>query len=343
MSAAPVIIKSIKYTVQVNGQTLTFDKPLVRIGRDPENDIALTKDSRVSRFHAEIYFDKGSLYLRNVSQKNYVLVNHQPIEEILIQGRLVAEMGETQLNIEADSLALQEPPKSNLLQPLQLGPTSLSQAPSKPLAQPKPPPQMGAKKPSMESGFGYAEPPTAKNPDQGRLRFYLIVAGIGALLYFFVLNDSGKKKVEVQIRSDSEVQRAIEESATSVQELQRQQEKKGEDSLQYKTAQQHYIKGFRDYRQGQYARAMQSFQAALSFHPSHELARKYWALSKRKFDELVQFNMIQGRRYLEKHNFRLCRSSFANVMIMLKDPNDQVYREAKQFYDECQTRLEGKF
>lgn len=343
MSAAPVIIRSIKYTVQVNGQTLSFDKPLVKIGRDPENDIALTQDARVSRFHAEIYFDKGSLYLRNVSQKNYVLVDHQPIEDILIQGRLVAEMGETHLTIETESMVLSEPAKNNLLQPLPLGPTSVVSAGAKPLAQPKPQAKINFQQAPQEERSRYAEAPFSKPSDQGRLRFYLIVAGLGALIYFFVLSDSGKKKAEVEIRSESEVQRAIEESASSVQELQRQQEKKGEDSLQYKTAQQHYIKGFRDYRQGQYARAMQSFQAALSFYPSHELSRKYWTLSKRKFDELVQFNMIQGRRYLEKHNFRLCRSSFANVMIMLKDPNDQVYREAKQFYDECHARLEGKF
>jgi len=137
--------------------------------------------------------------------------------------------------------------------------------------------------------------------------------------------------------------RKIEESANKVLELRKQQENSAQNTVQYQAAQEHYIKGFRDYRQKQYARAIQSFQAALSFYPQHELARKYYVQAQRKFDESIDQSMSLGRKYYKKQNFQMCQSSFAQVMIMLKDTSKPKYREAKQMYDECSLRLEGRY
>ena len=125
--------------------------------------------------------------------------------------------------------------------------------------------------------------------------------------------------------------------------MKKQQLLSGQNSMQYKAAQENYVKGFRDYRQGQYARAIQSFQAALSFYPNHELARKYILLAQRKFDEMVNYNMSQGRKYYQKQNYKMCQSAFANVMVMLKDSTKPKYIEAKQLFDECNLRTEAKF
>ena len=175
-----------------------------------------------------------------------------------------------------------------------------------------------------------------------RVRFYLIIAVVGILGYLILGDGVGSKKQEVNLRTEGDVARAIEDSANAVKELKKQQETSGQDTIQYKAAQEHYIKGFRDYRQGQYARAMQSFQAALSFYPSHELARKYLIQAQRKFDEMVDLGMSQGRKYYQKQNYKFCQSSFANVMIMVKDSTKPKYKEAKQFYDECSLRAEVK-
>jgi len=39
----------------------------------------------------------------------------------------------------------------------------------------------------------------------------------------------------------------------------------------------------------------------------------------------------------------MCQASFAHVMIMLKDSSKPKYKEAKQNYDECNIRTEGKY
>jgi tetratricopeptide (TPR) repeat protein len=134
-----------------------------------------------------------------------------------------------------------------------------------------------------------------------RLQFYAIILGVGLLGYWIFSSNGNEKKKEVHLRTEGDVARAIEDSAKAVQELKKQQETTGQDSLQYLSAQEHYIKGFRDYRQGQYARSMQSFQAALSFYPNHELARKYLLQAQRKFEAQIDFNMSQGRKYYYCH------------------------------------------
>ena len=83
--------------------------------------------------------------------------------------------------------------------------------------------------------------------------------------------------------------------------------------------------------------------ATLSFYPNHELARKYLIQAQRKFDASVDTNMSLGRKYYQKQNYKMCQASFANVMIMLKDNSKPKYKEAKQLYEECNLRLEGRF
>ncbi len=60
------------------------------------------------------------------------------------------------------------------------------------------------------------------------------------------------------------------------------------------------------------------FQVVLNLDPDNELAKRYYHLSKIKFDELVKFNMIQGNRYREKRNPAACVSrNYSNVLTML--------------------------
>lgn len=338
MSAALVIAKSLKYKLEVQGKSLLLDQAVLRIGRDADNDVVLD-DSKVSRHHAEIRIEKGSLYIKNISGKNFVSVDGQVVDEKLLERSHKIQLGDSEIKVVLDSPAL--PPLASVPSAVAVSETGRTVAPT---PRGSVPGQFtGPTARGTQSTRSTQAPNFSASKSGSRAQFYGIIAVVGMVVVWLLSSETASKKESVDLRGEAEVQRSIEESAAAVQQLQAQQEAKGKDTLQYRMAEQHYIKGFRDYRQGQYARAMQSFQAALSFYPQHDLARKYWTLSKRKFDELVQFNMNQGRRYLGKNNFRLCRNSFANVMIMLKDPSDASYKEAKQFHDECQLKQEGVF
>lgn len=335
MSAAPVIARTIKYKITLKtGEVLSFDKPVVTVGRDPENDISFEHDPKVSRHHAEIRAHLGRLLIKNVSDKNFMLVNGERLDEVVIDTRLTVYLGDQSLDIQPE------------IAPAQI------QAPVKDAAILKPAFSKNAARISNVS-HNYSPPmqhpgPVKKRkqfrprPASSRTNFYAIVAVLGVAAYWFLSGPAGVKKND-KIRMESDVIQTMQQSDLNIKEIEKRIENKGEQTLQFKTAQEHYIRGFRDYRNGQYARALQSFQAALSFYPSHELARKYYDLSRRKFDEMVQMHMTRGRQYRGKNNWRLCQSSFAAAMVMLKDPNDKKYQEARTLYNECKLMNEDRY
>ncbi|MEZ0392379.1 MAG: FHA domain-containing protein [Pseudobdellovibrionaceae bacterium] len=342
MTAAPVLARTLKYKLTVvaggnAGQSLQFEKPVVTIGRGPENDLVFANDPKISRTHAEIRMQLGQIIIRNTSDRNFILVNGEKVVEKTIIQSATLQLGDTLLEIKPIEEAPQLPPPqmapvSPVLQKqnVQLVPT---QAQAVTYSAPTPVASQ-VRRPRPSNSVSSA------NKDN-RLRFYGIIAVVGLIAYFLLSGDNGSNRKEVQLRTEGDVARAMSDSAAAVQELRRQKETKGQDSLQYKAAQEHYIKGFRDYRQGQYARAKQSFQAALSFYPAHELARKYYLQAERKLEAQIDFHMSQGRKYYQKQNYKMCQSSFASVMIMVKDPAKLKYREAKQLYEECSLRREG--
>jgi pSer/pThr/pTyr-binding forkhead associated (FHA) protein len=301
------------------GETYNLSKEEISIGRETDNDLVFSRDTKVSRHHAKIQLQNNKLVLINLSTKNPVYLNNEEIISQELSAVNTVILGETEIKVDIKSLQLQNP-----AQDIQVRAERASRIKA---SSPRPSQQFN----KIQSSQG------------GSKLFYIIIAILLAL-GFWLFSDSDKTTTrKTKVRTEDQVVKEMIASKEQLKSLERQIEDAGQNTIQYKTAQEHYIKGFRDYRNGQYSRAMSSFQAALSFYPQHELARKYYTLSKRKFDEQVQFKMIQGKRYRGKNNFRLCRSSYAGVMVMLKDPNDPIYKEAKQFYNECTLLLEGRY
>jgi hypothetical protein len=346
LTAAPVLSPTLRYTLKIVqgdslGSVFVFDKAVVTIGRGSDNDVVLAKDSKTSRQHAEIRIENNEIRIVNLSSTNFTLLNGMKIENEVISGTGDIRIGGTTFKLKVDQ-GSQAPsilqPVQNFAQPMNLvHHENQKPAFNNPYAQPtpfaQPPPPNRPRSQRVRTGNGGGN----------RLQFYMIVLSLGIGFWFFFGDGDAVKKPEVRLRTEGDVARSIQESAVAVQEIRKQQQVTGKNSLQYRSAQENYIKGFRDNRQGQYARAIQSFQAALSFYPNHELARKYILLSQRKFDEMINFNMSQGRKYYQKQNHKMCQAAFANVMVMLKDPSKQKYIEAKQLHDECKLRTEAKF
>ncbi|HEX8733529.1 MAG TPA: FhaA domain-containing protein [Ktedonobacterales bacterium] len=69
------------------GQPMLLNRPEIHIGRHNTNDIIIN-ERRVSRFHAEVRFDRGQFMLRDLSSVNGVLLNGAPIRrDVALQDR----------------------------------------------------------------------------------------------------------------------------------------------------------------------------------------------------------------------------------------------------------------
>ncbi|MFM6928352.1 MAG: FHA domain-containing protein [Bdellovibrio sp.] len=360
------------------GMRLSFDKGNATLGRGPENDIVLANDPRISRQHAEIKQRGNEFVIVNLSAKNFILVNGENVQSEILHKGSVIQVGDSEIHVIYEppvaEVAPQAPPLQAVppappvpkpqptLQPLSQQPVMAPrpQMPQTPAAQHSAPPMMpNMSKPPMpqQASMGYGGfqqnashgvPPRAPAATGGgllsdpKVRFYVIVVAIG-LVGWFILSPSKNKGVKDPnaIRTSSITMQDVADAEKRTQELMTVKKEKY-DSVQYKRAQENFIRGFRDFQQGQYARARESFQVVLNLDPDNELAKRYYHLSKIKFDEFVKFNMIQGNRYREKKNWRMCQSNYSNVMTMLQNrKDDPTYKEAKQFFEECTLNLEG--
>jgi pSer/pThr/pTyr-binding forkhead associated (FHA) protein len=349
VGAAPKVKEYLKFGLSVvkgphAGTKLSFTKGAVTIGRGPENDVVLANDPRVSRQHAEIKQRDSDFIVVNLSEKNFVLLNGQNVQsEILVKGAvLVIGDSEIKFDYEAPATVVPPPPQvqvqpravlASVPPPAPPMPSFQNAAPAAPYQPQRPVGQAYQQGP--QPGMGARPRPAPSSGNDSRLRFYGII-GVLVLAGWFLFSPSKKGAIKDP--------NAIRTSVITLQETgeadKRSQElltikKEKYDTVQYRRAHENFIRGFRDFQQGQYARARESFQVVLNLDPENELAKRYYHLSQIKFDELVKFNMIQGNRYREKRNWRMCQSNYSNVMTMLQNRRDDpTYKEAKQFFEE---------
>jgi hypothetical protein len=365
------------------GHVYDFEKAQISMGRGPENDLVFAQDVKISRQHIELVVSMNQVIVRNLSQKNPISVDGEVVNEKALRPGVIVRFGDSELKIQFERPAEDLKPNlvavSSTLGPLQPIPSvtapvaimtartpfpnqSANQTPaafsSKAMTTPggnavgapqaggvgswnsnAAPAGAGGGRNVGASGASTYRPPSAGG---GRVKLYVIIGVVLVGAYFFS-QDQIRRKSEVKLRDTVSTEVAITESQSEYDKAVKEIEQKGHDTIQYRLSQEQYLRGFRDYRQGQFVRAMEAFQAALSFYPNHELARKYYALAKRKFDEQIQFNMIQGKRYYGLRNYRLCMGHYSTVIKMKKDERDPIRREALQYHNECEIKMRGKY
>lgn len=361
MGAAPQV-NDPKFNIEVvkgphAGLKMGFAKDTVTIGRGPENDIVLSNDPRVSRQHAEIRRRSDEEYVViNLTQKNFTMVNGQLAESELLKSGSLMQIGETEILFIAEispvaAVAPVSPLNSlGVVTPLSAVPKT-PPVPAKPMVGPQSTPMSHG---GYQSQMSHPLPPpptprahvgnTQSALENPRVRFYGII-GVVAILGYLLFSPSVKKaaKDPNEIRTSAISMKDVAQAEKRSQEMLTIKKEKY-DSVQYRRAQENFVKGFRDFQQGQYARAIDAFQVVLNLDQDNELAQRYYNLSRIKFDELVKFNMIQGNRYREKKNWRMCQSNYSNVITMLANrKDDPSFKEAKQYYEECSLNLEGRF
>lgn len=283
----------------------------ITLGRATNNSIVV-KDPRCSRHHATIELTSGGIFITDTSSQNSIEVDGVVTKKAQLKSGSYIKLGATTLKLEA---------RSQIPQLIPNAPSGTTTFRPRAVAPSNPRQQAAA----------------------GKRNFYVIV-GIAAIgLILLLKSTSSKNKKEVPIRNDAQIQEEIKASQERRDAIAKQQEQKGVGTPEYAEMQATYLQGFRDYREGNYGRALLSFDAVLALNPKHELAFKYRELSKRKQDELIELTMLEGKRYMEQNKYALARNAYQQVMILIGDPKNKLYLEAREYFTECLLLMKGAY
>ncbi|MBX7232580.1 MAG: FHA domain-containing protein [Bdellovibrionales bacterium] len=300
-------------TYQVIGSKVT-------LGRGPDNDIVITDDPKCSRNHAELRLGLNGYEIHDITEQNSMVVDGKECKRALLTTQSLFILGNTQFQFSMKALALPETPghfSSHRASPALNGMTA-----TRPFPRTQPAPKIQ---------------PT-------RSPFSKWIVGFVVLFMVWIFFPKSTKVKDKKVLNDDHVSEEI-KIAQKIKEEgeQRSRQFAGANEMAYKQAQESFVAGFRDYKKGQFERALASFQACVSLFPQHLLCNRYLKLTQRRFDELIQYHVVLGRKYRDQNQFEACRSAFRNVMVMLGDQTNKRYQEAKANYEACDARTEGRF
>lgn len=305
------------------GATYKLVSQTVRIGRAADNDVVL-QDPRCSRNHAVIEFKQDGIYITNSSPSNPIDVDGIKTEKALLKTGSHIHMGSTVLKFEIRVASMMPTVPSAIPQGLV---TPQNNGVTQTVAQ------------ADYIGPVQRSVPRANN----RTPLYVGITVIGLLLMFVMSEPSVQSESEDEVRTETALEEELKATQERLSVIEKDQVKRGVGTPEYKEVQALITQGMRDYREGQYGRALLALDSALALRPDSETARKYRDLSKRRFDELIQTTMLEGRRYREQGKYALAAYAYKQVMIFINDTKNKQYQEAQELSKEAELLMKGAY
>jgi hypothetical protein len=282
------------------------------IGRSTDCDFVIVNDPKCSRKHAQITVMAHGCEVLSQAEGNPVLVNGQETQRQMLRDGDVITLGDTEIQYNATSRPHMAVVRAGHPQ--------------------------GGNVQTVYAGTPARKRPKGKKSANPRLVIYFLLA----IFALWIMTPSKSKKKALDLRTEQQIEADI-EAATKLKEVADAASMKRLEGANARQAQENYVRGFRDYKKGQYERSLVSFQACLALNPNHVLCNRYIRLAQRRFDELIQVQMIMGRKYRDQNQYKGCRASFRNVMQMVKDSNSPIFKEAKANYEACNAFVENRF
>ena len=311
-------IKIVIMNGPLKGRSYKILSDQILIGRSPSgNDIVLDSDEFCSRNHALISKDPNSnkYLVEKISRNSKLFVNSREVKKNkILKNKDVLLVGKTELLVKML-------PKSEL-----------ALVPSNPL-------------PPMRPRSSSSSSSNKKVKNKLPLSRLLLILMIPIILYFVLIDDSksiSKQKEVIALKTQQE----FEDERTQLEVIQDkvQTQKKEFNNPSFKNAQIAYLKGMRDYRNGLFGRAQDNFRVCRTLYPSHKLCSGYLKKSQMKYEQLAQKNLILGKSYMEKKQYRQCAASFNIVLKMMShDKNHKLFKEAKNHLKYCQLNMTGQY
>ncbi|MEK6554278.1 MAG: FHA domain-containing protein [Bdellovibrionota bacterium] len=305
------------------GSTFKIMSGRISIGRGTDNDISLSYDAKSSRSHAWITVTSNGVEITDVSDKNKIIVNGDDSPKQMLRDKSVIQLGETKMQFRVMS------PKSDALNSLAVQGADFFKSKA-----------MGLKRDSMPSpSRGRSSSRSAGFPKQN-----IIVITIIALVGFYYWSKpAAVSKMASAIRTEDQIVRDISSIEAETAKLQADRASRGENAPNFNEVNSHYIRGYRDYRSGNYQRAVESFQACLSIKPDHPKCQQFLSASSRGFWSTVDAEILRGLKLKEQNQYISCTAAFENVKNLVTDQTNKKYIEAETNRKFCDEKAKDRF
>ena len=303
------VFKAIDFLIRIEsgpdkGKVYRIQPPKITIGRDPQTCQIVLKDPRASRQQMEIRF-LDDIVCIDLSSRQSTLINGKPANKKALKPGDTITFGNTKLQFLTRT---NEAAKTQL------------------------PGQQG----TIKSG--------APQKSNNTLRIFLIgILFIGGLL--FLLEEAPQAVDEDPLFSQEDMQKQIEESKerTSLIQESKLEKKRLSDKHYIYKVENHFISGFRDFQNGQYSRAIESFGTTIAIDDKHPQAQYYARSARKKRSELIDTHIRDGSKYRDKMMFNRCAAEFEKAIVLINNINSKKYQLAKSQLEECRLLRAGGY
>ncbi len=264
---------------------------VITLGRAPENDIVLA-DAKASRSHARIEKRGDDYWAVNTSAHGDFAVNGmKTAEKKLIPGDKIV-FGQSTIIFGLPAPVLNKAPSLKLMR-------SSSETPR-----------------HQRHNLNNNQPTNKKI-----LPIFVIAFAVVATVFLFK-NETIKRKI-YNVNDETAMDETIEDLNKKNETTQNEIYQKGKHTQQYGEAQSFYLQGFREFREGNFSRAIQNFQTALTLYPDHPLAKRYLSRSQMKLNEEITGSLERGEKDFQTERYMSAFNEYRTVILLTNDLNNK--------------------
>lgn len=280
----------------------------VLVGRGNNTDIQIL-DGHTSREHAELTKVDNKYIITDLGAQNGIIVNDTHVKQQALNDGEKIVIGQSVFKYN-----IVEVKRDRELELAELGPDSeLAQEIKKGIK---------GKKPLRNANETKKETEKKPNKEEGGNKSRTIIFGIVVVAVVFILvgGEDEKKVNPNQIVKKVDMDEFNESVSVKKTTVDPESQKKL-DSLIHS--------GRREFREGNYFRAMEEFRLALLLSPNNGHASFYLSKSKQKLDEEISRNFDKGTQELDSKKYQAAIISFCGIAQLIKEyPNDERYKNA---------------
>ena len=199
--------------------------------------------------------------------------------------------------------------------------------------------QFFSKKPpvAMSSHFSNS---TKKKAKKSSFTKHVFIALLGLVLFIvFSENESTEQKRSLSVATEQEIDNEIE----ALEILNKQEaldKRQSEESMLARVA---LIKGLRDFNKGYYYRALKAFDHCTTLSQKNKLCKSYSRKSKAQVNRIIQKKMLLGKAYRDNNQYQACQATYKSIEVMIRNPRDSIFKEARQNRRFCNLQLQNRF